>query len=315
MIDNIHFQGDKDEVEFAHPYFLRGQEHLLDQIKRKVTIPNSRSGGLPTQYVPSIKNEKVTEVLSEVAVIKERQEDLDTKMENMRSENEALWGEVLSLRQKHHQQQKIVNKLIQFLSALLQPRGMKRSFGRGPGTSSHVAQLALPLDTEADTAAVPVAAKAPKLAESSGPIIQELPANLDTSQLAAVLSNLHSSPAPEPEQVVEIIVDQGVAPQPAPTASLVSPGPLVQEQGAGASKYMMVDPVSVNSSLVKRPVLQREMSVEDFDTVINTNEKELDNLKDILSGQITLDTSLVSSLFTADQDPNSMYAYHSGPSL
>ena len=283
---------------------------MLDQIKRKVTIPNSRSG-LPTQYVPSIKNEKVTEVLSEVAVIKERQEDLDTKMENMRSENEALWGEVLSLRQKHHQQQKIVNKLIQFLSALLQPRGMKRSFGRGPGTSSHVAQLALPLDTEADTAAVPVAAKAPKLAESSGPIIQELPANLDTSQLAAVLSNLHSSPAPEPEQVVEIIVDQGqvgVAPQPAPTASLVSPGPLVQEQGAGASKYMMVDPVSVNSSLVKRPLLQREMSVEDFDTVINTNEKELDNLKDILSGQITLDTSLVSSLFTADQDPNSMYA-------
>ena len=103
---------------------------------------------------------------------------------------------------------------------------------------------------------------------------------------------------------------QCTPPQPAPAASLVSPGPLVQEQGAGASKYMMVDPVSVNSSLVKRPVLQREMSVEDFDTVINTNEKELDNLKDILSGQITLDTSLVSSLFTADQDPNSMYAYY-----
>ena len=62
--------------------------------------------------------------------MKERQEDLDNKLENMRSENEALWGEVLSLRQKHNQQQKIVNKLIQFLSALLQPRGMKRSFAR-----------------------------------------------------------------------------------------------------------------------------------------------------------------------------------------
>ena len=66
----------------------------------------------------------------------------------------------------------------------------------------------------------------------------------------------------------------------------------------------MVDPVSVNSSLSPvRPGLQRQISREDFDSVINTNEKDLDNLKDILSGQITLDTSLVSSLFTADMDP------------
>ena len=38
----------------------------------------------------------------------------------------------------------------------------------------------------------------------------------------------------------------------------------------------MVDPISVNSSLVKRPVLQRELSREDFDSVINTNEKASD---------------------------------------
>ena len=71
-------------------------------------------------------------------------------------------------------------------------------------------------------------------------------------------------------------------------------------------KYRMVDPVSVNSSLVPRPGLQRQISREDFDHVINANEKDLDNLKDILSGQITLDTSLVSSLFnTTDQEHNS----------
>ena len=75
-----------------------------------------------TQIDNSDKEEMVNEILVEMSQMKERQEDLDNKMENMKSENEALWGEVLSLRQKHTQQQKIVNKLIQFLVALVQPR-------------------------------------------------------------------------------------------------------------------------------------------------------------------------------------------------
>jgi hypothetical protein len=36
----------------------------------------------------------VTEVLSEVSVLKDRQEDTDAKLENMKMENEALWQEV-----------------------------------------------------------------------------------------------------------------------------------------------------------------------------------------------------------------------------
>ena len=78
---------------------------MLDQIKRKVNPGGGRGGGV-AQFVPSIKNEKVTEVLTEVTALKERQEDIDSKLENMRSENDALWGEVMSLRQKHSQQQK-----------------------------------------------------------------------------------------------------------------------------------------------------------------------------------------------------------------
>ena len=60
--------------------------------------------------------------------------------------------------------------------------------------------------------------------------------------------------------------------------------------------------MSVNSSLVTRPMLQRELSREDLDTDLSSVQKDLDNLKEILSGQITLDTSLVSSLFNADSD-------------
>jgi len=236
--------------------------------------------------------------------------DNDNKLDNMRSENEALWGEVLSLRQKHHQQQKIVNKLIQFLSALLQPRGMKRSFGNR-GSPFAGSQLAIEAIEDAGveivgdsvTSGGPSPAKQPRLAPGDrGPVIQELPANLDPSELSSVLDNIRSPDMSSSEPVVEIIIDQSQqASEPVTVDQAASEIPEV------SSKYRMVDPVSVNSSLSPvRPGFQRQISREDFDTVISTNEKDLDNLKDILSGQITLDTSLVSSLFnTTDQEHNS----------
>jgi len=300
-------KADKDEVEFAHTFFLRGQEHLLDQIKRKVTV-GGRGENKLSQFVPSIKSEKVTEVLSEVGVLKERQEDLDNKLENMRSENEALWGEVLSLRQKHNQQQKIVNKLIQFLSALLQPRGMKRSFARA-AAGSH---LAIEDIGEVAAAASVIAGgpnppKQAKFSEARGPTIHELPSNLHPSQISSVLSKL-STPDPPPsaspsEPIVDIIIDPNNIVQVDSTpVQPVQTHSINKEQ----SKYTMVDPISVNSSLVKRPVLQRELSREDFDSVINTNEKDLDNLKDILAGQITVDTSLINSIFTNENEVNNL---------
>ena len=280
---------------------MRGQEHLLDQIKRKINTGGGRGGGggVSHQFVPSIKSEKVTEVLSEVGALKERQEEIDNKLDSMRSENEALWGEVLSLRQKHSQQQKIVNKLIQFLSALLQPRGMKRSFGRG----TVGAQLAIEDVGAGDHGHVSSAtpAKQHKMSDTSSAVIQEIPSNIDTNQLNSVLSNLSRSNNQtvnnySSEPMVEIIMD----------APVIQSNTQTQQQQESVSKYTMVDPVSVNSSLVKRPVLQRELSREDFDNVILNNEKDLDSLKDILSGQITLDSSLVTSLFSSDNDANSL---------
>ena len=275
-------QGEREEVEFAHSYFLRGQEHLLGEIKRKVNVGgNGKSaGGIDSKFVPSIKSEKVTEVLSEVGALKERQEDIDNKLENMKSENEALWGEVHSLRLKHNQQQKIVNKLIQFLSALLQPRGMKRSFG---GRGAVASQLAIE-NVGGVGGGGGTGPKQQKLSDSSrGPVIQELPAGFDATHISDVLNNL-----PSTQTVQEVVVE-------VPSRSKET-----------NSKYRMVDPVSVNSSLVKRPILQRELSREDFDTDILSMQKDIDSLKDNLAGQITLDTSLINSLFnTTDQEHNS----------
>ena len=60
---------------------------------------------------------------------KQEQEEMDGRFDVMKNDNEALWGEVLTLRLlRYSQQQKTVNKLIQFLSALVKPRVRKRSF-------------------------------------------------------------------------------------------------------------------------------------------------------------------------------------------
>ena len=97
-------KGEREEVEFAHPYFERAQEHLLDQIKRKVSLAGRG------QLVPAGQSDKAKEVLTEVSSLKGRQEDLDGKLEYMRNENSELWKEVENLREKHTRQQRIVNK-------------------------------------------------------------------------------------------------------------------------------------------------------------------------------------------------------------
>ena len=74
--------------------------------------------------------------MNEVTQIKAQQEDMDGKLDTMKKENEALWREVVSLRQKHLSQQKIVNKLIQFLVSLVsQPRTMRGGIA-GAGSAS-----------------------------------------------------------------------------------------------------------------------------------------------------------------------------------
>ena len=150
----------------------------MDQIKRKSSSSSkSQNNSPPTPvFVPSnIKEENViitkvetpdreelvNEFLVEMGHMKERQDELDNKVENMRNENEALWGEVLSLRQKQSQQKKIVDKLIQFLVALVQPRiskGIKRKL-RHPSFPSHT------LAIEEDSPPSPKEAKVEEIAE------------------------------------------------------------------------------------------------------------------------------------------------------
>lgn len=359
----------QEEMEFAHPYFLRGCEQFLDKIKRKVSTSKA------AQFAPAMKSERVNEVLSEVSVIKDRQEDLDGKLDNMKKENEALWREVVSLRQKHQNQQKIVNKLIQFLVGIVQPRmggpppSVKRRFP---------AQLAIE-DYKLD---VPLLGQG----SSDGPVIQdvthEAPSGsrnisglrLDTSGgggavIPTTTANLEHLASLRQQLVnVNATIELPDTPEAQKVPSHLNFGQQLQQQQqhltVPASQHqsrqrsqspltaamMAVDPNLVNptfsnslrattsanntasttstsnggagdannlSSLLSsppasakkksnqltptRPVLHREISREDFDAELSTMTKDLDNLKDMLSGQITLDPGLISSIFNTEE--------------
>uniref|UniRef100_A0A1A8GNJ0 Heat shock transcription factor 1 n=1 Tax=Nothobranchius korthausae TaxID=1143690 RepID=A0A1A8GNJ0_9TELE len=115
---------ERDDTEFQHPFFIRGQEHLLENIKRKVTNVAS-----VRQEEVKISTDEVNKILNDVHLMKGKQETIDSRILSMKHENEALWREVASLRQKHVQQQKVVNKLIHFLVSLVQTNrimGVKR---------------------------------------------------------------------------------------------------------------------------------------------------------------------------------------------
>uniref|UniRef100_A0A671P3R7 Heat shock factor protein 1-like n=1 Tax=Sinocyclocheilus anshuiensis TaxID=1608454 RepID=A0A671P3R7_9TELE len=126
---------EKDDTEFQHPYFIRGQEHLLENIKRKVTtVSNIKHEDLNT--------EEMSKMITDVELIKGKQESMDSKISTLKHENEALWREVATLRQKHAQQQKVVNKLIQFLITLARSNrvlGVKRKMPLmlNDGSSTH----------------------------------------------------------------------------------------------------------------------------------------------------------------------------------
>ncbi|KAK3570354.1 hypothetical protein QTP86_018570 [Hemibagrus guttatus] len=114
---------ERDDTEFQHLYFLQGHEHLLEHIKRKVSIVKSEE----TKF----RQEDLSKLLYEVQVLRSQQENMECQMQDMKQQNEVLWREVMSLRQNHTHQQKVMNKLIQFLVSQMQVSppssvGMKR---------------------------------------------------------------------------------------------------------------------------------------------------------------------------------------------
>ncbi|XP_059607974.1 heat shock factor protein isoform X2 [Phlebotomus argentipes] len=147
----------KDEMEFSHPDFRRGEYPLLNNIKRK--IATAKGATVDAKKTPP---ESINRVLTEVKAIRGKQDSLDSRFSTMKQENEALWRELVVLRQKHIKQQQIVNKLIQFLVTIVQPSrsGLKNMNGVKRRYQLMISDQPQSSETE-------------NRPEKSGPVIQE----------------------------------------------------------------------------------------------------------------------------------------------
>ncbi|XP_072110381.1 heat shock factor protein 1 isoform X6 [Mobula birostris] len=298
-----------DDTEFQHMYFIRGKEHLLENIKRKVTnISNVKPEEL------KMRSDDVSKILNDVQIMKGKQETLDAKLITMKHENEALWREVASLRQKHAQQQKVVNKLIQFLISLVQSNrviGVKRKMPLMLNDSSsahsmpkYSRQFSLePL--QESTVLTQTCANfpgnncyAPDSTLSSGPIISDI---TDLAQC---------SPAPSPSLNVERsspllhIKEEPPSPTAHPDIEVVTVGTSTEEP---LSPSTFIDSIlEDNDASTAQPQPEDQcLSVacldkhrSDLYNHLDRIDSSLDNLQNLLSGQtFSMESSTLLDLF------------------
>uniref|UniRef100_A0AC34Q3Z4 HSF-type DNA-binding domain-containing protein n=1 Tax=Panagrolaimus sp. JU765 TaxID=591449 RepID=A0AC34Q3Z4_9BILA len=107
-------ESDQDHLEFSHPCFVRDHPELLTQIKRKT--PHNKK----EEVVPA--NKDLSGVLDEIRLLRDRQSGMEERMNELVNENISLWQQMDSMRATHVKQQQIVNKLVQFLVTLVQPK-------------------------------------------------------------------------------------------------------------------------------------------------------------------------------------------------
>jgi len=134
-IEHGSLKTERDDIEFAHPSFIRGHDTLLELIKRrapdnqqklpiqttKLDLPTSSSSPAITStnnYIDTklpTRSIELSHVLDDVRNLQTKQTSLGDKLFHMQDENQALWREVSILKQKHAKQQQIVSKLMEFL--------------------------------------------------------------------------------------------------------------------------------------------------------------------------------------------------------
>uniref|UniRef100_A0A8B9Q619 Heat shock transcription factor 1 n=1 Tax=Apteryx owenii TaxID=8824 RepID=A0A8B9Q619_APTOW len=298
---------EKDDTEFQHPYFIRGQEHLLENIKRKVTSVSS----IKNEDI-KVRQDNVTKLLTDIQVMKGKQESMDSKLIAMKHENEALWREVASLRQKHAQQQKVVNKLIQFLISLVQSNrilGVKRKIPLmlNDSSSAHsMPKYSRQYSLEHVHGSSPYTASSPAYSGSnlyspdssanSGPIISDVTELAQSSPSASPSGSLDERSSPvenEPSTTTAATGDSTTQPQPQEKCLSVACLDNLTRTSQ-MSEVTRLCPSSSSSSLHCRSQQGNELN-DHLDTI----DSNLDNLQTMLTTHgFSVDTSALLDLFS-----------------
>lgn len=100
----------EEVLKFKNPYFIRGREDLLDNIVRNKTGNNE--DGLDVNLL------NLQYVMNEIDQIKMNQLAILEDMRRMRKDNQVLWSESFTARDRHQKQSQTLDKIMKFLAAV-----------------------------------------------------------------------------------------------------------------------------------------------------------------------------------------------------
>jgi len=216
--------------------------------------------------------------------IRGKQDSVDSLLTNMQRENEALWREVAILRQKHHKQQQIVEKLIQFLVSLVQNRGILGIKRKAQLMIDHSAESRLPRNKVLKTNECDFTSS-----DSRGPIIHDvtddpIDGSIDVSNNSPIVTTSLNigEMSPNPPQIM--------MPEANSSATISSSDNLLVDSSKPVESMNILDPL-------QESIKELGLVADDQIDVSNVNEPDV-------NGPLSVDNLLGSSLNTPPGSPS-----------
>jgi hypothetical protein len=100
--------------EFEHPFFQQGHPELLSEVKRR-TVREDSSGSGDHIMEPG---DKQTSFQSDLSAIRQQQAAIQGDIQAIQRDSQLLWTETLASRERHKQQQQVIDKILRFLASV-----------------------------------------------------------------------------------------------------------------------------------------------------------------------------------------------------
>lgn len=102
-------ENEHDLWEFSNPNFQRGRPDLLILVTRKRNRDRDTADN---------ENVNVATLLQSLNMLKKHQSTISNDLKDLHRDNEILWQETLTAREKYQKHQEAIEKILQFLTAI-----------------------------------------------------------------------------------------------------------------------------------------------------------------------------------------------------
>jgi len=102
--------GQSEQWEFSNTNFIRNQPDLLYFVTRKK--------GKDTETLKEPSEMDINHILNEIASIKKHQMTISADLKNIQRDNQILWQETITARERHRRQQETIDKILRFLASV-----------------------------------------------------------------------------------------------------------------------------------------------------------------------------------------------------